>query len=164
MTKAALIPFRQEKICGGLMKAKDFPGGASGKEPGGQYRSQETWVGSLCQEDTLEEGTATHSSILAWRIPWTEKSGRLRYIGLRRIGHNWSDLAPMHSQWEQRSLSLRQQTSKKVAKFVYKVFLTLNSLLPSWFRKGTFHMEDLFPACKRTKEGQVSFLHQPFLK
>ena len=40
MTKAALIPFRQEKICGGLMKAKDFPGGASGKDP--RLPTQET--------------------------------------------------------------------------------------------------------------------------
>ena len=38
---------------------------------------QETLVQSLAQEDPLEEGMATHSSILAWRIPWTEKSGRL---------------------------------------------------------------------------------------
>ena len=38
---------------------------------------QETWVGSLGQEDPLEKGLATHSSILAWRIPWTEEPGRL---------------------------------------------------------------------------------------
>ena len=36
---------------------------------------------------------ATHSSVLAWRIPWTEKPGRLQSIGLHRVGHNWSDLA-----------------------------------------------------------------------
>ena len=38
---------------------------------------------------------AAHSSILAWRIPWTEESGRLRSIGLQRVGHDWSDLACM---------------------------------------------------------------------
>ena len=38
---------------------------------------QETWIQSLSQEDPLEKGMAIHSSILAWRIPWTEKSGRL---------------------------------------------------------------------------------------
>ena len=38
---------------------------------------QETWVGSLCQEDPLEKGMATQSSILAWRIPWTEEPYRL---------------------------------------------------------------------------------------
>ena len=43
----------------------------------------ETWVRSLCGEDPLEKGTATHSSILAWRIPWTEQS-----TGLQRVGHD----------------------------------------------------------------------------
>ena len=42
---------------------------------------QETWVLSLGQEDPLEEGMATHSSILAWRVPWTEEPGRLQPIG-----------------------------------------------------------------------------------
>ena len=43
---------------------------------------QETWVPSLGQEDTLEEGMAIHSSILAWRVPWTEETGRLQAMGL----------------------------------------------------------------------------------
>ena len=58
---------------------------------------QETWLRSLSQEDPLEKGMATHSSILSWRIPWTEKPGRLEPIGLQRVGHNWSDLAYTHS-------------------------------------------------------------------
>ena len=49
---------------------------------------QETWVPSLGQEDPLEKGMATHSSILAWGIPWTEEPGRLQSMGLQRIGHN----------------------------------------------------------------------------
>ena len=49
---------------------------------------QETWVQSLGQEDPLEKDRATHSSILAWRIPWTEEPGGLQSIGLQRIGHN----------------------------------------------------------------------------
>ena len=52
-----------------------FPGGASGKEPAFQCRRYETLVQSLGWEDPLEEGMATHSSILAWRIPWTEEPG-----------------------------------------------------------------------------------------
>ena len=44
-------------------------------------------VQSLGQEDPLKEGVATHSSILAWRIPWTEEPGRLRSMGLQRVGH-----------------------------------------------------------------------------
>ena len=49
---------------------------------------QETWVQSLDQEDPLEKEMATHSSILAWRIPWTEKPGRLQSMGSQRVGHD----------------------------------------------------------------------------
>ena len=48
---------------------------------------QETWVRSLGQEDPLEKEKATHSSILAWRIPWTEEPGRLS-MGSQRVGHD----------------------------------------------------------------------------
>ena len=49
---------------------------------------QETRVRSLGWDDPLEKGMATHSSILAWRIPWTEKSGGLQSTGLQRVGHD----------------------------------------------------------------------------
>ena len=49
---------------------------------------QETQVQSLGWENPLEEGMATHSSILAWRIPWTEEPGRLESISLQRAGHD----------------------------------------------------------------------------
>ena len=48
----------------------------------------EMQVPSLCWEDPLDKGMATHSSLLAWRIPWTEKPGRPQYIGLQRVGHD----------------------------------------------------------------------------
>ena len=48
---------------------------------------QETWIQSLDGEDPLEKGMATHCSILAWRIPWTEKPGRLQSMGSQRVGH-----------------------------------------------------------------------------
>ena len=51
---------------------------------------QETWVQSLGREDPLEKEMATHSSILAWRIPWTEEPGRLQSTGSQRVGHNWA--------------------------------------------------------------------------
>ena len=54
-------------------------------------------VWSLGQEDPLEEGVVTHSSILAWRIPWTEESGGLQSIGSQTARHNWSDLAQQAS-------------------------------------------------------------------
>ena len=50
--------------------------------------TQEMWVQSLGQEDPLEERMATHSSILAWRIPWTEDPGGLQFIGSQRIRHD----------------------------------------------------------------------------
>ena len=46
------------------------------------------WVRSLGQEDLLEEGMATHSSVLAWRISWTVEPGRPAFIGLQRVGHD----------------------------------------------------------------------------
>ena len=78
-----------------------FPGGSamriaqrmaqSGSE--NPLAMQEMQVQTLDQEDPLEEEMATHSSILAWRIPWTEKPRGLQSTGLQRVGHNWSDLA-----------------------------------------------------------------------
>ena len=49
---------------------------------------QETQVRSLGQEDPLEKGIATYSSILAWRIPWTEEPGGLQSMGLQRVGRD----------------------------------------------------------------------------
>ena len=61
-----------------------------GAVPGGQTVNklaamEETWVRSLGREDHLEEEMATHSSILAWKIPWTEKPGRLQSMGSQRV-------------------------------------------------------------------------------
>ena len=58
---------------------------------------QDRWVQSLGQEDPLEKEMATHSSIHAWRIPWTEEPGWLQVMGLQRVGHDWSDLAHSHT-------------------------------------------------------------------
>ena len=52
---------------------------------------QETLVWFLGQEDPLEKGMATHPSILAWRVLWTEEPGRLQYMGLQRVGHDWEE-------------------------------------------------------------------------
>ena len=60
------------------MVVMGFPDGGSGKEPSCQCRKHnEAWVRSLGREDPLEEGTAAHSSILAWRTPWTGEPGEL---------------------------------------------------------------------------------------
>ena len=68
-----------------------FPGGTGAKDPVCQYRRQEMQVQSLGQEDPLEEDIATHSSIFAWRIPWTEEPVRLQSIGSQRVKHNRSN-------------------------------------------------------------------------
>ena len=73
----------------GTSAALRFPGGTSGREPICQCRrDREMQVGSLAWEDSLEEEMATHSSILAWRIPWTEEPGGSQPIGSQRVGHD----------------------------------------------------------------------------
>ena len=62
-----------------------FPSGSVVKNPLARW---ETWVQSLGREDPLEEVVATHSSILVWRIPWTEEPGGLQCIELQRVRHN----------------------------------------------------------------------------
>ena len=64
-------------------------------------------VQSLGWEDPLEEDTATHSSVLAWRIPWTEEPGGLQSIGSQRVGYNWSWTQP-------KQLSMHAQTLDRV--------------------------------------------------
>ena len=63
----------------------DFPGGSVVKH---LPKMQETQVQSLGQEDLLEKEMAIHSSILAWKIPWTEEPDRLQSMGSQRVGHD----------------------------------------------------------------------------
>ena len=58
------------------------------KKPPAMQKTQEMWVQSLGQEDSLEEERATHSSILAWRIPGTEEPGGLQSMGSQRVEHD----------------------------------------------------------------------------
>ena len=61
---------------------------------------QEIWIRSLGREDPLEKGTATHSSILAWRIPWTEEPDRLQSMGSKTVRHNGGTLTfPFWYSW-----------------------------------------------------------------
>ena len=114
-TKCMYILFKKKKICsqrlfqwieswlGSKRMSLVFPGASDGKDyetyPSScvQLRKipavQETWIWSLGQEDPLEKEMATHSSILAWRIPGMAEPGGLPSMGLHRVGHDWSDLA-----------------------------------------------------------------------
>ena len=64
---------------------RGFPGGTSGKN---LLSMQKMQVQSLGLEDSLEKGRATHSSTLAWRIPWTEEPGRLQSMGSQRVRYD----------------------------------------------------------------------------
>ena len=74
------------------------------------------YIGVLGQEDPLEEGMATRSSILAWRIPWTEELGRLLSIGSQRVGHNWS-------YWVHEYTHTHTHTHTHIQVFIYNHFL-----------------------------------------
>ena len=65
-----------------------FPGGSVVKNPPAVWETQEIGVQTLGWEDPLEKEMATDSSILAWKIPWTEEPGRLQSMGSQKVGHN----------------------------------------------------------------------------
>ena len=75
------------------VKLPGFTGGSVVKYPPAVPEMQEMWIRYLGWEDPLEEGMATHSSILAWRIPWAEEPGGQQPIGSQRVGPDCSDLA-----------------------------------------------------------------------
>ena len=94
-----LLPFFAFEL---FHNSTSSPGGASDKAPACQRRTslvaqrvkhlpsmQETWVQSLGGEDPLEKERATHSSVLAWKTPWTEKPGGLQSMESQRVGHDW---------------------------------------------------------------------------
>ena len=97
----------------------DFPGGSVVKNLPTVQEMQETLVQSQVQDDPLEEGMATHSSILAWEIPWTEKPGGLQSMGLRK------------SQTQLKQLSMHAHYWEKFGNFVNIVFLVRISVLVS---------------------------------
>ena len=83
LKKISIIPQKQisvyhQQIFRFLMVCEDFPGSSAVKNP---PAVQETWVRSLGREDPLEKEMATHSSIPAWKIPWTEEPGSLQSMG-----------------------------------------------------------------------------------
>ena len=91
---------------------------------------QETWVWSLGWEDLLEEGMATHSSILAWRIPWTEEPGRLESMGLQTVRHDWATKhstahgklwTPLYEKYVQRKLIILARCAVKEISFLWRI-------------------------------------------
>ena len=91
-----------------------------------QCRRHKIRVWSLGQEDPLKEGMATHSSILAWRSPWTEEPGRLQSIGSQRVGHDWSSCVCTHTKYNLKELILvrdRKSLMSHVALAISQVHL-----------------------------------------
>ena len=93
------LPYPRIKPGSHAMQAASLPSKPPGSPPVVKNAPvmQETWVWSLSQEYPLEEGMATHSSILAWRIPGTKEPGGLQSMGSQRVGHNWSNWGHTHS-------------------------------------------------------------------
>ena len=109
---------------------------------------QETWVWSLGGEDPLEEGTATHSSILAWRISWTEEPGRLQSIGSQtEVTEHIPMSLPLHpispgSRGEQRDSSFAGSCSRNsIAIFIYPGSIWQVSSQEVWLRSGKWEWE-----------------------
>ena len=100
---------------------------------------QETWVQSLGREDPLEKGMATHSSIPAWRSPWTEEPGGSQSMGLQRVGHSLQ-LTLSHTDTEMASsqLPITRTTAKPMAKPGKDVIST------DMVKKGLIH-QIIFP-------------------
>ena len=109
-----------------------FPGGSAVKNP---PAVQETWVGSLGWEDPLEKEMATHSSTLAWEMPWTEESGGWQSMGLKKVGQD--------------SATKQQQQEITEPYFLKSLVVKLINLLRLF--RLIFHMV-------RTKKKKVFFL------
>ena len=86
-------------------RLKGFPGAQRIKNPPAMRVRAVSW------KDPLEEGMATHSSILAWRIPWTEEPGRLQSWGLK-VGHNW---ATKHKHWKLNSVNKSRKRTSRIS-------------------------------------------------
>ena len=86
-------------LFGSTYSSQVFPGGSAVKNP---LSMQETWGWSLGQEDPLEKEMATHSRILAWKIPRTEETRGQQSTGSQRVWHNWActlTFTGMHNEW-----------------------------------------------------------------
>ena len=104
---------------------REAPGGPVVKNRQSMQETQQTQVQSLGQEDTLEEEMATHSNILAWKIPWAEEPDGLQSMGLQGVGHDW---ASIHTYRASERLGFRSWLSPLSAKWCWASDLTLLSL------------------------------------
>ena len=106
------------------------------------------WVWFLNQEDALQEGMITHSSTLAWRIPWTEEPGGLQSIGSHRVGHDWSNLARAYIGRFCFCLHLTDSPLPSNRKPFFFVCLCVCVSLCVFFQCLTFYVTTFFPLRK----------------
>jgi len=90
-----------------------------------RQETQEMWVWFLGQDDLLKKEMATHSRILAWKIPWTEEPGRLPSTGSQRVGHNWVtkhshcyNYSVRHREWSLEAWSVTESKRKNELAFI----------------------------------------------
>ena len=102
--------------------SQGFPGGSTVKNLSAR---QETRVLSLGQEDPLEQGMATHASILTWRIPWTEEPGGLQSMGSQRVRHDWATNTIVYKSF----LWMVQVLESPLALIKPRISLVINSFL-----------------------------------
>ena len=88
---------------------------------------REIWVQSLGWEGPLEKEKATHSSILAWRIPWTEKPGGLQSMGSQRVRHDWVTFT-FTLVYNPKGIHFRRKTETKIDQSLKNLNLTSNNL------------------------------------
>ena len=91
-----------------------FPGGSVAKDPPAMQEMHGMQVQLLGQENTLEEGMATHFNILAWRIPWAKEPGGQPSIGSQRLGHDLSDWACTHACSKHRAGYWEEQNEEEI--------------------------------------------------
>ena len=116
------------------------------KNPPTIQEPQEMQALSLYHEDSREEGMATHSSILSWRIPWTEEPGRPHTTGPQRIRHNWNDLpcthALIYSLVKLRFMDLNHITFKGL---VWQAPLSMEFSRKEYWKGSHFLLQGIFP-------------------
>ena len=104
---------------------------------------QETWVQYLGWEDPLEKEMATHSSFLAWKIPWTEEPGRLQSMGSQRVGYDWATSLPglwaCVSSWYEQGHG-KDNRQKDLSLFMQKL-ISYNECLSYWFAAGRIFLK-----------------------
>ena len=98
---------------------------------------RETQVQSLGREDPLEQEMATHSSILAWRIPWKEEPGRLQSTGSQRVGHDWATSLSLSRLYQDKhgkstGFPIKGKSNFNIGKIVWNLRIKLGKILHCW--------------------------------